>query len=171
MSDGSYLIVALAILLASLAARRRDGSLRQGFEMALERFIDVLPRVALALLAAGFIGRIMPGEQIAHYIGPESGLLGILIASVAGGFVPSGPIVSFPVIVVFVQAGAGFPQICAFLTAWSVLALHRVFIYEIALMGWQFSASRLISSLVLPVINGLLAQAAIALYPIKWPPW
>ena len=46
----------------------------------------------------------------------------------------------------------------AFLTAWSVFAFHRVLIYEITLMGWRFSAVRLISSLILPPLAGLLAM-------------
>lgn len=50
----------------------------------------------------------------------------------------------------FVMAvGAGLPQLVAFLTAWSVLALHRVLMYEAALMGWLFSVTRLTSSLIL----------------------
>ena len=43
--------------------------------------------------------------------------------------------------------------------AWSVFAFHRVLIYEITLMGWRFSAIRLISSLILPPLAGLLAMA------------
>ncbi len=170
-ADGTLIIFGIALVLMAIAARRRDGSARLGVKLTVERFIEVLPRVGLALLSAGFIGRLMPGEPVARFIGPESGLVGIMIASAVGGFIPSGPMVSFPVVVVFVQAGAGFPQICAFVTAWSVLALHRVLIYEITLMGWQFSATRLISCLILPPLCGLIAEALTWIYPIKWPPW
>jgi uncharacterized membrane protein YraQ (UPF0718 family) len=71
--------------------------------------------------------------------------------------VPSGPIVSFPLVVVLWKAGAGLPQLVAFLTAWSVFAFHRVLIYESTLMGWRFVALRLVASLVLPVLAGVLA--------------
>jgi uncharacterized membrane protein YraQ (UPF0718 family) len=118
-----------------------------------------MPRIALALMAAGFIGVLVPSEPVARHIGPDSGLLGILIASVVGGFVPGGPILSFPLVVVLYKAGAGIPQLIAFLTAWSVFAFHRVAIYEVNLMGWRFSAVRLISSVVLPPLAGLLAMA------------
>jgi hypothetical protein len=79
--------------------------------------------------------------------------------------------VSFPVVVIFVQAGAGFPQVVAFVTAWSVIGFHRVLIYEIPLMGWRFSAIRLASSVVLPLVAGLLAATLQAIYPLKWPPF
>jgi uncharacterized membrane protein YraQ (UPF0718 family) len=171
MSDGTLILLAIAGVLALLAARRRDGSARQGAVMAIERFIEILPRILFALLAAGFIGRLIPGQAMGRLLGPESGFLGIMIASALGGFVPSGPMVSFPVVVVFTQAGAGFPQVCAFVTAWSVLALHRVLIFELALMGWHFSLTRIISSLILPPLCGLLAQFLFWVHPIKWPPW
>ena len=78
---------------------------------------------------------------------------------------------SFPVVVIFAQAGAGFPQVVAFVTAWSVIGVHRMLIYEIPLMGWRFTLVRLVSSLVLPVIAGALALAMQSIYPLKWPPF
>jgi uncharacterized membrane protein YraQ (UPF0718 family) len=141
------------------ALRRSTAKARVAIVTAGERFLEIMPRIALALMAAGFIGVLVPSEPVARHIGPDSGLLGILIASVVGGFVPGGPILSFPLVVVLYKAGAGIPQLIAFLTAWSVFAFHRVAIYEVNLMGWRFSAVRLISSVVLPPLAGLLAMA------------
>lgn len=166
---GLVAIWGIAGILAILAARR--GLLRQGAVMSFERFLEVLPRVGLALLAAGFLSHLVPSGPIAHVIGPESGFSGMVIAALVGGFIPSGPIVSFPVVVVLTQAGAGFPQVVAFVTAWSVLAFHRVLIYEITLMGWRFSAVRLASSVLMPLVAGLLALGLQTLFPIKWPPF
>ena len=159
----------IAIVLAIIAARR--GQLREAVSMSITRFIEVLPRVALALFAAGFVGHLIPSDPIAHVIGSESGWTGIAIASLVGGFIPSGPTVSFPVVVIFAQAGAGFPQVVAFVTAWSVIGVHRMLIYEIPLMGWRFSLVRLVSSLILPFIAGALALAMQSIYPLKWPPF
>ena len=156
---GALVLWGLAIVLALCALRRSTAKARVAIMTAGERFLEIMPRIALALLAAGFIGVLVPSEPVARYIGPDSGFLGILIASVVGGFVPGGPILSFPLVVVLYKAGAGIPQLIAFLTAWSVFAFHRVAIYELSLMGWRFSAVRLISSLVLPPLAGLLSIA------------
>jgi uncharacterized membrane protein YraQ (UPF0718 family) len=156
---GALVLWALAIVLAMWALRRSTARARVAIVTAGERFLEIMPRIALALMAAGFIGVLVPSEPVARHIGPDSGLLGILIASVVGGFVPGGPILSFPLVVVLYKAGAGIPQLIAFLTAWSVFAFHRVAIYEVNLMGWRFSAVRLISSVVLPPLAGLLAMA------------
>ena len=113
------------------------------------------------------MSKLVPSGPIAHHIGPDSGLYGILLASLIGGFIPSGPSVSFPVVVILLQAGAGFPQVVAFLSAWSVVALHRMLIYEIPLMGWRFSLVRVVSALPLAPLSGVLAQIIIDLFPMK----
>jgi uncharacterized protein len=159
MISGALILWLLALVLAFIALRRNTAKARVAIATAGERFLEIMPRIALALIAAGFIGVLIPSEPVARYIGAESGFPGILLASVVGGFVPGGPILSFPIIVVLYKAGAGLPQVVAFLTAWSVFAFHRVLIYEVTLMGWRFSAIRLISSLILPPLAGLIAMA------------
>ncbi len=153
----------LAVFLGLMAARKGPGVVQKGLEHALGRLLGIIPRIGVALHLAGFVAKLTPGEPIAALIGPDSGWRGILIASVTGGFVPAGPIISFPLVVVLAKAGAGTPQLVAFLTAWSVFAFHRVLIYEITLMGWRFSAVRLTSSIVLPPLAGFLTAGLIGL--------
>jgi uncharacterized membrane protein YraQ (UPF0718 family) len=156
----------LALVLGAVALRRGRETARRGLEISFERFSGIIPRIAVALLTAGFVAKLMPGEPIAALIGPESGWRGILIASLTGGFVPAGPIISFPLVVVLYKAGAGIPQIVAFLTAWSVFAFHRVLIYESTLMGWRFSAVRRASSLILPPLSGVFALGLMRIIPV-----
>lgn len=161
MIDGALILWTLAAVLAVIAWRRGPDVFQRGMTHAGRSLIASIPRIGLAMLAAGFIGTLLPTGPIARLIGPDSGVTGILIASVAGGFVPSGPIVSFPVIVVLRDAGAGTAQLIAFLTAWSVFAFHRVLIHESPIMGWAFSAQRLGASLILPPLSGLAAMAGL----------
>jgi uncharacterized membrane protein YraQ (UPF0718 family) len=150
MSSTALLLWGLAIALGCIALRRGRAVALSGLTGALERIVTILPRI----------------EPVAALIGPDSGLTGIVIASITGGFVPAGPIISFPLIVVLHKAGAGIPQLVAFLTAWSVFAFHRVLIYESTLMSWRFSAIRLASSLVLPPLSGLLAAVLAHFIPV-----
>jgi uncharacterized membrane protein YraQ (UPF0718 family) len=159
MINGALILWALAIMLALFALQRSTARAQRAIATAGDRFLEIVPRIALALLAAGFLGVLTPTEPVARFIGPDSGFTGVLLASLVGGFVPGGPILSFPIVVILYKAGAGLPQVIAFLTAWSVFAFHRVLIYEMNLMGWRFSAVRLTSSLVLPPLAGLLSMA------------
>lgn len=167
MIDGALVLWLLALALALWALRRSTAKARTALAAAGERFVEIMPRIALALITAGFLAALIPSEPVARYIGPDSGFLGILIASLVGGFVPGGPIISFPLVVVLYKAGAGIPQLIAFLTAWSVFAFHRVLIYEQTIMGWRFSAVRLVSSLVLPPLAGLLAMALSQVFEVR----
>ena len=166
-NSATFFLFGLAAVLGVMALRRGRDTLRLGLEISAERFAGIIPRIAVALLTAGFVAMLMPGEPIAAAIGPESGWRGILIASLAGGFVPAGPIISFPLVVVLYKAGAGIPQLVAFLTAWSVFAFHRVLIYEMTLMGWRFSAVRFVSSLVLPLLAGFFAAGLMRVIPVS----
>ena len=95
------------LILLSGAARKPERLHLAAAGIAVNQFIRILPRLALALLTAGFLGQLLPGELIGSLIGAESGTKGILIASLAGGFTPGGPIISFPIVVVLREAGAG----------------------------------------------------------------
>lgn len=156
----------LSLILGAIAWRRSPALLRGAVRSASGRFVEFMPKIAVALMAAGFVGQLVPATVVGHYIGPDSGFFGIMLATLVGGITPAGPIVSFPLVIVMLKAGAGFPQIVAFLSAWSVFALHRVLIYEIPMMGWQFSAVRLTSSLILPPIAAYLTMLVMALFAV-----
>lgn len=130
---------------------------------AAVRFVAILPRMIAAILTAGFVGELIPSGLVAEQIGPGSGIAGVLIATVTGGFIPGGPIISFPLVVVLYDSGAGLTQLVALLTAWSVFAFHRIAIYEAPLMGWRFTALRLVSSLPLPFVAAAIAAAILSL--------
>ena len=162
MSGGTIALWLIAAALGALALSRRDGRHRAGLTFALDRFVEIFPRIILALLTASFVSSLIPAETIAAWLGNDSGLAGILLASLLGGIIPGGPVIAYPVAVLLDTAGAGLPQIVAFLTAWSVFAIHRVLLFEISLIGWRFTALRLASSLPLPVVAGLLVGLVVA---------
>ena len=155
---------ALAGILSFIAFRRSPELPALALRAAWRRFVEFAPRMAVAMVLAGFVGRLIPEEAAGRWIGPETGFLGVLIASGIGGFVPSGPILAFPIVVVLLQSGAGLPQVVAFITAWSLLGWHRLVIYEAPMMGWSFGLKRLVSSLALPPVSGALTMGLMRIY-------
>lgn len=143
----------LGLFVLRRPGRQMDKALRYAGGQALA----VLPRIPIAVIAAGFLAELLPQEIISTWIGGDSGFRGILIASAVGAFIPSGPIISFPVAIALLHLGAGVPQLVAFLTAWSVFAMHRLLMWEIPLLGAGFAAKRLTASLVLPPIAAVVA--------------
>jgi len=154
---GSLIFMALmALTLMALAWRHPKKLLTPGLNASFELIMQNAPRVALALLAAGFLGQILPQDTISHLLGGESGMRGILIAWAIGGFTPGGPIITFPVIVALSKAGAGTPALVTYLTAWSVLGFQRVIMFEWPMMGRRFVINRLIAASCLPPISGII---------------
>ena len=165
MSVAALVLWGLVGVFGALAWSRAGDLHVRGCKIAYRHFIQIFPRVVLALMTAGFLSQIVPQELVAGWLGAGSGFRGILIASLVGGVVPGGPVVSFPIAVILLKSGAGTPQLVAFLTAWSVFALHRVLAYELPLVGWRFSLVRFVSSLPLPLVTGFLAGLIVASTP------
>ncbi len=149
-------ILGLTVVLA--AAAHRDVTIRHRtvMQQAWKQLAPLLMRLPVALIAASFIGELIPQALFGRWLGDASGIVGILIASVLGGILPGGPIVTFPLILVVEKAGVGTPQLIALLTGWSCFALHRVLSYELPTLGWPFVWRRWVVSLILAPLAGLL---------------
>ena len=151
-----FLWLVLAFL--AIVAHRRPGRPHHAAaKLALVQAKPLALRLPLAILAAGFLAPIVPRELIAAWLGGASGLTGILVATGVGAILPGGPMVTFPIVILLFNAGAGTAQTVALLTAWSVLAAHRVLAFELPMMGGRFVLLCLAASLILPVLAGLAA--------------
>jgi uncharacterized membrane protein YraQ (UPF0718 family) len=145
------------LILGVIAYFRSRKVYQEGLKIAWEQALTMIPRIIVALLISGFFSVLIPTDVVANWLGKESGVRGILIASLVGGFTPGGPIICFPIAVLLFKTGASIPALISFLTAWSVFAFHRIISYEIPFMGVRFVIIRILSSLVLPPLAGLLA--------------
>ena len=107
----------IVLALGHAAWRRKDDSFRRGLKIAARHCRSIVPRMAMALLMAGFVAELIPGELIADWLGGESGLTGILIATGAGMIIPAGAIVIMPIALALLKVGIGMPQLMAFIVA------------------------------------------------------
>ena len=162
-NPGVLIIYALLIILGIVALSRGHGSFRQGLVRGTEQLVKLLPRMFCALVAAGFLAILIPTEVISSYLGAEAGFKAIVIATFTGMIFPAGPAISFSIAAVLASEGASTPALVAFITSWSVFALHRVFIFEIPLLGISFTRLRMLSCLILPLLAGGLTLAAMNL--------
>jgi len=110
---------------------------------------------------------LMPRQTVMRWVGAESGLLGILIATLAGTICPGGPITIFPIAAAFVAIGADTGAAIAFITSWTLLGYARILVWELPFFGGEFVIWRTIISLPLPIVAGLLARVLIGLHARK----
>src|SRR5438445_13491032 len=74
-------------------------------------FINIVPRIALGVIGSGYIAAVIPPEIITGWLGPDSGWLGVLTATIAGGLTPCGPGVGFSIGAVALRVAGGTPQV------------------------------------------------------------
>jgi uncharacterized membrane protein YraQ (UPF0718 family) len=159
LKDTSFLVFAgIAAVAGVFCYAKGEGFFMKGVDASVSMTLEVLPRLMAAFLLAGFVEVLMPRDLIRKWIGDKSGLKGVLIASLAGALTPGGPIASFPLIAALYKLGADFGPLVAYLTAWELIAVQRIVIWEIPFMGTRFVLFRVMVSLVLPVLAGMIAR-------------
>jgi uncharacterized protein len=147
----------LALVFVVIGYFAGDGKHLLGLKSAGKMTLEILPLLLFAFIIAGMVQVLAPKELISRWVGAESGLKGILIGTLAGGFTPGGPYVSLPVVAGLLKAGAGIGTMVAFLTSWSLWAIARLPM-EFGMLGWRFTVVRLAATFFFPPIAGLLAQ-------------
>ena len=159
----SLVILAIATATAGYFARAKNpAALGRAVRFTMDEGVRLAIRLPFSLIAASCLAELIPDRMIVAMLGPDTGLTGITLASLFGGLLPGGPIVSFPIAIMLAREGAGGAQVIALITGWSVYAFHRVIAYEIPIMGPRFVALRMIASSFVPVAAGLLAGALAA---------
>jgi hypothetical protein len=144
-------------VLAAVAAFRGRVLLNDGARDGTIEFIHLLPRIAIGVVGSGFIAEALPDAWIAPWLGPQSGFLGVAIATLGGALTPGGPVVGFSIGAAALKTGAGAPQVIAYSTAWALYAIHRLMIWEVPLMPARVVWLRALVSLPLPFLAAGLA--------------
>jgi uncharacterized membrane protein YraQ (UPF0718 family) len=145
--------------LAAMAALRSRALLWDGMRDGVLDFLRLIPRLIFGVIGAGFLAEVLPQEVIISWLGPDSGFLGLAIATVVGAVVPGGPVVGFALGATALKSGAGAPQVIAFVSAWSLFALQRLLMWELPVMAPQAVWIRAAVSLPLPFLAAALALA------------
>jgi hypothetical protein len=154
----SVVLWGLVAALALTAAVRSKALFREGAWEGSRDFVVLIPRVMIGVVGSGYIAAVMPQDMIGTWIGPSSGLTGILIATICGAATPGGAVVGFSVGAAALKSGAGAPQVIAYTTAWSLYTIQRLINWEIHMMAPRIVWLRAAISIPLPIIAGLTAM-------------
>jgi uncharacterized membrane protein YraQ (UPF0718 family) len=161
--DWSTAILAVIVVAAAVTVYMRDG--RAQFLAVLghdfDIFVGMLGKVLAGCLIGAFVTLLLPREMVARWVGAESGLTGIIIATLAGAILPGGPFTIYPIAGAFVGIGADIGAIAAFITSWSLLGYARAVVWELPFFGPEFVGWRMLISIPLPIVAGLLARLVV----------
>ena len=110
-------------------------------------FFRLMPRIMLGVIGAGFVAALLPQDVVARWLGADSGATGLAIAMPGGAFTPGGPVIGFSIGAAALKGGAGTPQVIAYITAWALFAVQRMFIWELGVMPPRLVWLRIAASL------------------------
>lgn len=138
--------------------RDGEGAVWSAARESLSLLAFLAPQVLAGLVIGGFLQQLLPREKVARSLGGQSGLRGLVLACGLGLLTPGGPFTSFPLVYALFVAGADIGALVAFVSAWSLVGIHRVIVFEAPFLGLDLSLLRFLVSLPLPILAGFLAR-------------
>lgn len=154
-----WIVFGLLIALGGVAfARGGTPLLGEALGGGMRLFLRFGLVLFVSFLVAGLAETLMPRAWVQGALGPESGWKGLAIATLAGAITPAGPFVSMPLAAGMLRSGAGGAAVITFLSAWSLLAIHRLIAWEIPILGAGFAVTRWSLCLLLPALVGVAAR-------------
>ena len=152
------LLTAVVLILAGFAFSANGlDSVRQGFVRGIQILIRELPLLAAAFLTAGLLQALIKKEFINKWLGKESGVRGILLASLGGGLIPGGPYAYYPIAGTLLKQGAGLGVLISFVTAKNLWSISRLPL-EIAILGAAITSKRYLVTFLIPPLLGLIVD-------------
>lgn len=137
----------------------------QGSEAFQQSLVDdaalltnTVPRILAALSVAGLIWVILPRDRLTKYIGRDQGLMSLVITMFASILTPGGPSAAFSLLAILGSAGADRGILVTYITGWSLLGIQRILVWDVPFMGAEFSLTRFLISLPLPILAGIIAR-------------
>jgi uncharacterized membrane protein YraQ (UPF0718 family) len=148
----------LALIMLAIGFQKGGGRNIEGLTFAWSTLLYILPLLIFAFIIAGMAQTLVPQGAIAEWLGAKAGLSGIFIGAFVGSLIPGGPFVSLPIAAVMLKSGAGLGTMVAFVTGWGMGGIGRMMM-EVGILGWRFTAIRLVSSFIFAPLAGVIAQA------------
>jgi len=124
---------------------------------SLSLCLRILPLVFFGIVISAYLQVLLHQQQWRH-MRDITGSRRYFLAITAGILTPGGPFAAVPVIASLLSAGVQFEICVTYFSAWSLLGIHRMIVWESGILGWSFSISRFLICLPLPLIAGWWAQ-------------
>jgi uncharacterized membrane protein YraQ (UPF0718 family) len=158
MKAAFFTMLVLSIILGGIAYHKSPQLPIQAVKSGGGLLLQLIPVLVLAFFVAGLMEVLFPTELLIRWVGAESGFKGILIGTCLGAVTPGGPFIQFPIVAAMFKAGANIGPLIAYLSAWALLGINRVIVFEIPLLGFQITSTRLLCSFIFPIIIGYMAK-------------
>lgn len=126
-------------------------------DVQIEMLAGMLPRITLAFGIAALLWVLLDAERLKELIQKQRGVMQLVYATILGAITPGGPTSSFSILNLFLASGLGYVIGITYITAWSMLGVQRILIWDMPLLGIDQASLRFLSGFWLPSLAGLFA--------------
>ena len=119
----TYALYGAAVLLLGISFMKDKGKTALSLKRAWKMFVTVLPQFVGILLLVGLLLALIKPETMQYIIGTESGLAGMVIASLLGVVLLIPALIAFPIGAKLLENGAGVAQIVVFISTLTTVGL------------------------------------------------
>ena len=137
----------------------------RGYDIFYHALIDdlvliskTLPRVMMAMSVAALVWVMLPRKYVSNLGGRQVGISGLIIAALAGAITPGGPSSAYALLAMLGLSGAERGAMVSYITAWALLGVQRILLWDVPFLGVEFALLRILCCLPLPIIAGLVAR-------------
>lgn len=120
--------------------------------------VALLPKILGGVVVACALPLLLPKDKVQQWIGPESGLFGLCVATLTGAIIPGGPSVTLPLAGGLMLAGADLGAAMSLVTGWALLSFNRTLIWELSFLPADLVFLRFSLSLVIPIVVGWMVR-------------
>lgn len=124
---------------------------------ALKSFENILPSILTVLVIIGLILTFLDQEMISKLLGADFGIIGMVIAALAGCITLIPGFVAFPLAATLLASGAGYAQIALFISTLMMVGVATLPL-EARYLGKATAVKRNVLSLVVAVISAVVIE-------------
>ena len=106
-------ITTVTLLISFIADK---GKTRQGIIKGIKMFLGVLPSILNILALVSVVLYLIPNETIIKWLGKDSGVLGVVTASVIGSIALIPGFIAFPLSAILLKSGVSYRVLAVFIT-------------------------------------------------------
>jgi len=155
----TYILYALAITGLALSFSKDRKKTKQALMKAWKSFENILPQFLSILIIIGLALAILSPETITALLGTNTGVWGVLTASLVGSITLIPGFVAFPLAAALLKNGAGYMQIAAFVSTLMMVGIVTIPM-EMKTFGKRATIVRNVSaylfSIVVAIVMGVV---------------
>ena len=157
MRETFIALLLILIALAGAALWKGTDVFMLGLRTSSSQLLRFLPILVIAMLLAGFTEVLLPADVVERWLSDAAGWRGIIVAWLAGILTPGGSIMGMPLIAALFNAGVGVGVLVTYMTSLALMSVLRLPL-EAGFYGWRLALLRVVVSVLLPPLAGVLAQ-------------